>query len=75
MVVELTEHARIDSYASLVPTLDRLREAGALIAIDDAGAGYAGLQHLIEVRPNIIKLDRPWSPASTATRPSGPWWR
>ncbi len=57
IVVELTEHARIDSYASLVPALERLREAGALIAIDDAGAGYAGLQHLIEVRPNIIKLD------------------
>ena len=55
--MELTEHARIDSYASLVPALERLREAGALIAIDDAGAGYAGLQHLIEVRPNIIKLD------------------
>ncbi|CAN5663103.1 hypothetical protein BH10ACT10_BH10ACT10_08200 [soil metagenome] len=57
IVVELTEHARIDSYATLESALERLRAAGARIAIDDAGAGYAGLQHLIEVRPNIIKLD------------------
>ena len=57
VVVELTEHARIDSYVSLEPALNRLRAAGALIAIDDAGAGYAGLQHLVEVRPHIIKLD------------------
>jgi EAL domain-containing protein (putative c-di-GMP-specific phosphodiesterase class I) len=58
VVVELTEHARIDSYASLEPVLDRLRVAGAMIAIDDAGAGYAGLQHLLGLRPHIIKLDR-----------------
>jgi EAL domain-containing protein (putative c-di-GMP-specific phosphodiesterase class I) len=58
VVVELTEHARIDSYVSLEPALNRLRSAGAMIAIDDAGAGYAGLQHLIGLRPHIIKLDR-----------------
>jgi EAL domain-containing protein (putative c-di-GMP-specific phosphodiesterase class I) len=58
VVIELTEHARIDSYVSLEPALDRLRAAGALIAIDDAGAGYAGLQHLLGLRPHIIKLDR-----------------
>jgi EAL domain-containing protein (putative c-di-GMP-specific phosphodiesterase class I) len=58
VVVELTEHARIDSYTSLEPALDRLRTAGAMIAIDDVGAGYAGLQHLVGLRPQIIKLDR-----------------
>jgi EAL domain-containing protein (putative c-di-GMP-specific phosphodiesterase class I) len=58
VVIELTEHARIDSYVSLEPALNRLRSAGAMIAIDDAGAGYAGLQHLIGIRPHIIKLDR-----------------
>ena len=46
MIIELTEHARIDSYEALQPILDRLRGAGALIALDDAGAGYAGLQHM-----------------------------
>jgi len=58
VVVELTEHARIDSYTTLEPALQRLRSAGATIAIDDAGAGYAGLQHLVTIRPQIIKLDR-----------------
>ena len=58
VVVELTEHARVDSYRDLRPQLERLRSAGGLIAIDDAGAGYAGLQHLIDIRPDMIKLDR-----------------
>jgi len=58
VVIELTEHERVESYAALEPTLDRLRAAGALLAIDDAGAGYAGLQHVLSLRPDIIKLDR-----------------
>ena len=58
VIIELTEHERIDSYASLEPALDRLRSAGALLAIDDAGAGYSGLQHVLSLRPDVIKLDR-----------------
>ena len=58
VVVEVTEHERIDSYQHLDPVLTRLRGAGALLAIDDAGAGYAGLQHVLSLRPDIIKLDR-----------------
>lgn len=58
LVVEITEQNAIESYAALEPDLDRLRAAGALIAVDDAGAGYAGLHHLLMLRPTIIKLDR-----------------
>jgi EAL domain-containing protein (putative c-di-GMP-specific phosphodiesterase class I) len=58
LVVELTEQARIESYTILEPDLNGLRAAGALIAVDDAGAGYAGLRHLLKLRPSIIKLDR-----------------
>ena len=58
VVIELTEQVRIESYASLEPALDELRSRGALFAVDDAGAGYAGLQHLLALRPNFIKLDR-----------------
>jgi EAL domain-containing protein (putative c-di-GMP-specific phosphodiesterase class I) len=58
VIVELTEHERIDSYVTLEPALDRLRSAGALLAIDDAGAGYSGLQHVLTLRPDVIKLDR-----------------
>lgn len=58
LVVELTEQTRVESYAGLEPALDQLRARGAMIAIDDAGSGYAGLQHLLSIRPSFIKLDR-----------------
>ncbi len=58
VVVELTEQHRIESYVDLEPSLNTLRAQGALVAIDDAGAGYAGLQHLLSLRPDFIKLDR-----------------
>jgi EAL domain-containing protein (putative c-di-GMP-specific phosphodiesterase class I) len=58
LVVELTEQTPIDSYVELEPDLNQLRAAGALIAIDDAGAGYAGLRHLLALRPSLIKIDR-----------------
>ncbi|NMO53269.1 EAL domain-containing protein [Actinoplanes sp. TBRC 11911] len=58
LVVELTEHFAVDDYTALEPDLNRLRAAGALIAVDDAGSGYAGLTHLLTLRPSMIKLDR-----------------
>ncbi|GAA2230980.1 hypothetical protein GCM10009851_14730 [Herbiconiux moechotypicola] len=58
VIVELTERSRIDSYTGLEPQLDRLRGTGALIAVDDAGAGYAGLTRMLALRPALIKLDR-----------------
>lgn len=58
LVVELTEQTPIDSYLQLEPDLNQLRAAGALIAVDDAGSGYAGLRHLLALRPSLIKIDR-----------------
>ncbi|MET1064308.1 MAG: EAL domain-containing protein [Arthrobacter sp.] len=58
LVVELTEQTPIDSALGLEPDLNQLRAAGALIAVDDAGAGYAGLRHLLSLRPALIKIDR-----------------
>ena len=58
LVIELTEQTPIDSYVGLEPDLNQLRAAGALIAVDDAGAGYAGLRHLLSLRPSLIKIDR-----------------
>lgn len=57
VVVEITEREPIDDYAAFGDILDGLREAGALIAINDVGAGYASLNQLLELRPDIIKLD------------------
>lgn len=57
VVLELTEHERVLDYAALELALDRLRENGVRIAVDDAGAGYAGLQQILRLRPDVIKLD------------------
>ncbi|GGI06366.1 EAL domain-containing protein [Egicoccus halophilus] len=58
VVVELTEHAAIDDLAPVLDGIELLRSAGARTAIDDAGSGYAGLQTLLRLRPDLIKLDR-----------------
>jgi len=58
LVVEITEHTAIDSYAPLRAQLSPLRELGLRVAVDDAGAGYASLRHVVELRPDFIKVDR-----------------
>jgi EAL domain-containing protein (putative c-di-GMP-specific phosphodiesterase class I) len=58
LVVEITEHTAINAYADLRRELERLRERGLRIAVDDAGAGYASLRHVLELRPDIVKIDR-----------------
>ncbi len=57
LVIELTEHARIDDYAPLISQVTELRKRGLQFAVDDAGAGFASLQHILRLRPDIIKLD------------------
>jgi EAL domain-containing protein (putative c-di-GMP-specific phosphodiesterase class I) len=58
LVVEVTEHAAVDSYVALRDELSPLRARGLRIAVDDAGAGYASLRHVLELRPDFVKLDR-----------------
>jgi EAL domain-containing protein (putative c-di-GMP-specific phosphodiesterase class I) len=58
IIVELTEHTEAVDKAALAEALVTLRARGALIAVDDAGTGYAGLAQLLEVRPQLVKVDR-----------------
>jgi len=58
VVVEITENELVTAAPSLHGTLEELRDRGARIAVDDAGAGYAGFTQLLRLRPDIIKLDR-----------------
>ena len=58
VVVEITEHEFVPDDDSLAASVADLRDRGAMIAIDDAGAGHAGLKQLMAVRPDIVKLDR-----------------
>ncbi len=56
-MIELTEHAAVHEYVTLSSRLAPLRASGIKLAIDDAGAGYSGLQHIVQLQPDIIKLD------------------
>lgn len=58
VVLELTEHADIEDYPALLDVLAPLRTLGLRIAIDDAGAGYSSLRHVLHLQPDLIKLDR-----------------
>jgi diguanylate cyclase (GGDEF)-like protein len=58
VVIELTEHELFSTDSALDRELAELRDRGARIALDDAGNGYSGLQQIIRVAPDILKLDR-----------------
>jgi EAL domain-containing protein (putative c-di-GMP-specific phosphodiesterase class I)/ActR/RegA family two-component response regulator len=57
IVIELTEHAPAGDYPALRDGLEAFRRAGVRIAVDDAGAGFASLRHILELAPDLIKLD------------------
>jgi EAL domain-containing protein (putative c-di-GMP-specific phosphodiesterase class I) len=57
LVVEVTEHAAVTDQARFDAELFKLRMMGVRLAVDDAGAGYSGLQHIVRLQPDIIKLD------------------
>ncbi|WP_247048853.1 sensor domain-containing phosphodiesterase [Arthrobacter rhizosphaerae] len=58
LVLELTENLAVAAYAPLVAALSPLRMRGLRVAVDDAGAGFASMRHILHLHPDIIKLDR-----------------
>lgn len=57
IVLEITEHAHVPDYDLLNAALRPMRERGIRLAVDDAGSGYSSLQHIVQLKPDIIKLD------------------
>lgn len=57
LIVEVTEHAVVDDYPQLTAALAQLRARGVELAVDDAGAGFASLRHIVRLQPEYIKLD------------------
>jgi EAL domain-containing protein (putative c-di-GMP-specific phosphodiesterase class I) len=57
LLLEITEHAPVEDYQALHDALAPLRARGIQLAVDDAGAGYSSLQHIIRLHPDVIKLD------------------
>ena len=58
VVVEITEETLVGDYQALRERLTQIRAKGGKVAVDDAGVGYASLQHILEIRPDFIKIDR-----------------
>jgi EAL domain-containing protein (putative c-di-GMP-specific phosphodiesterase class I) len=58
LIVELTEHVRVDDYPQLTGAVRTLRQSGVRLAVHDAGAGFASLMHILKLAPDFIKLDR-----------------
>ncbi len=57
IVVEITEHRAIECYEDILAAVAPLKARGLRIAIDDAGAGYASFRHILNLHPEIVKLD------------------
>lgn len=57
VVVELTEHEAIEDYQALNEVLHPLRARGLRLAVDDTGAGFASMRHVLALMPDLIKLD------------------
>lgn len=58
IVIEITEHDCIEDFGAVAAALAPLRAGGVRLAVDDAGAGHSGLQQILQLRPDLIKLDR-----------------
>ncbi|HVL95734.1 MAG TPA: EAL domain-containing protein [Solirubrobacteraceae bacterium] len=58
LVIEITEQREVQDYAELRELLAPWVARGAQVAIDDTGAGYASLEHVVELRPDFLKLTR-----------------
>lgn len=57
IILEITENEAIQSYQAIIDVLEPFRQRGLRVAIDDAGAGFASFRHVLQIRPDIIKLD------------------
>ena len=58
IVLELSEHEQVQDYATLRAALLPLRAQGMRLAIDDVGAGFSSLRHIVITTPDVIKMDR-----------------
>jgi EAL domain-containing protein (putative c-di-GMP-specific phosphodiesterase class I) len=58
VLLELSEHDPVEDYDALTAALLPFRTAGLRLAIDDVGAGFSSLRHIVVTDPDVIKMDR-----------------
>lgn len=57
VILEITERAALDQIPDLMASMAQLRAMGYRIAVDDLGAGYAGLTSFAQLEPEVVKVD------------------
>jgi EAL domain-containing protein (putative c-di-GMP-specific phosphodiesterase class I)/putative methionine-R-sulfoxide reductase with GAF domain len=57
-VIEITEHEPILDYQEVRGRLQTWSAASTMLAIDDVGAGYSSMSHVLQLHPHFIKIDR-----------------
>jgi EAL domain-containing protein (putative c-di-GMP-specific phosphodiesterase class I) len=57
VVLEITERASLDEIGDVRERVTALRDFGFRLAVDDLGAGYAGLTTFASIEPDIVKID------------------
>lgn len=58
VVFEFSERCNIGNHDGLLETLQNYRSLGVGLAIDDVGAGYSGLERIVALHPDYLKIDR-----------------
>lgn len=58
VLLELSEHDPVEDYDALTSALLPFRAAGLRLAVDDVGAGFSSLRHIVVTAPDVLKLDR-----------------
>jgi diguanylate cyclase (GGDEF)-like protein/PAS domain S-box-containing protein len=58
IVLELTEHDAVSDYGALDSALERCRDRGVRLAVDDVGAGFSSFSHVLELTPEFVKIDQ-----------------
>jgi EAL domain-containing protein (putative c-di-GMP-specific phosphodiesterase class I) len=58
VLLELSEHDQVEDYDRLQAALAPFRDDGLRLAIDDVGAGFSSLRHIVVTAPDVLKIDR-----------------
>ena len=58
VLLELSEHDQVEDYDALAAALAPFRARGMRLAIDDVGAGFSSLRHIVVTAPDVLKMDR-----------------
>jgi len=57
VVIEMSEAQMISDYTSIRQAVEQLRDVGVMVSIDDLGAGYSSLLHVVHLHPEYLKVD------------------